>query len=74
MSLRLRSLDHEAESVDTKTWRKTLAVMRRLTVRLALADRATDDGYTVVSHSVAQLESTGAIRAKLDELVCPTLL
>ena len=63
-----RSLDHEAESDDTKTWRKALAVMRRLTVRHALADRATDDGYTVDSHSVAQLESTGAIRAKLDRI------
>ncbi|GAA5508413.1 TIR domain-containing protein [Novipirellula caenicola] len=63
-----RSLDCEAESDDAKTWRNTLAAMRRLTVRHALSDKVTEDGYTLDAHSVAQLESTGAIRAKLDRV------
>ncbi|HBJ35986.1 MAG TPA: hypothetical protein DDZ51_14810 [Planctomycetaceae bacterium] len=61
-----QGLDLEEGEVDPKQWRNMLSVMRRLVVRHALADSATDEGYTVDPHSVAHLEATGAIRAMLE--------
>lgn len=61
-----RSLGLEDEPVDPKQWRDGLAVMQRSVVRHALADRATEDGFIVDPHAVAQLEASNSLRVRVD--------